>query len=116
MLILQESCIDATGSFVVYAPIDLASMNLVLGGGNPDYVALLPSGFAVLPDGPGLNGGPGPICEAGSGGGCLLTVAFQILVDSAPTSKISVGSVTTVNSLIKRTVEKIRDAVSLDGN
>ncbi|KAG4907737.1 hypothetical protein AAZX31_20G130200 [Glycine max] len=116
MLILQESFIDATGSFVIYAPIDVAAINVVLGGGNPDYVALLPSGFAVLPDGPGLNGGPGPICEAGSGGGCLLTVAFQILVDSAPTSKISVGSVTTVNSLIKRTVEKIRDAVSLDGN
>ncbi|XP_028183811.1 homeobox-leucine zipper protein MERISTEM L1-like isoform X1 [Glycine soja] len=116
MLILQESCIDATGSFVVYAPIDLASMNLVLGGGNPDYVALLPSGFAVLPDGPALNVVPGPVCEVvGSGRGCLLTVAFQILVDSTPTAKLSVGSVTTVNNLIKRTVERIKDSVTLDG-
>ncbi|KAK7391031.1 hypothetical protein VNO78_19323 [Psophocarpus tetragonolobus] len=112
MLILQESCTDATGSFVVYAPLDIAAMNVVLGGGNPDYVALLPSGFAVLPDGPEL-GNTGPIREVGSGG-CLLTVAFQILVDSIPTSKLSAGSVNTVYTLINNTVDKIKTAVSLD--
>ncbi|XP_061376496.1 homeobox-leucine zipper protein MERISTEM L1-like [Gastrolobium bilobum] len=109
MLILQESCTDSTGSYVVYAPVDIIAMNVVLNGGDPDYVALLPSGFAILPDGPGLNGGP--IVEVGTGG-CLLTVAFQILVDSVPTAKLSIGSVTTVNSLIKCTIEKIKAAVS----
>ncbi|XP_027366414.1 homeobox-leucine zipper protein MERISTEM L1-like [Abrus precatorius] len=109
MLILQESCTDSTGSYVVYAPVDIVAMNVVLSGGDPDYVALLPSGFAILPDGPGLNN-LGPILDVGSGG-CLLTVAFQILVDSAPTAKLSVGSVTTVNSLIKCTVERIKAAV-----
>ncbi|KAL9317394.1 hypothetical protein ACSQ67_013911 [Phaseolus vulgaris] len=102
MIILQESCTDATGSFVVYAPVDLMSMNAVLKGGNPDCVALLPSGFAVLPD------GPEPMVGSG---GCLLTVAFQILVDSVPTSKLSASSVTTVSSLIKCTVERIQAAV-----
>uniref|UniRef100_A0A5B7A3X9 Putative homeobox-leucine zipper protein MERISTEM L1-like n=1 Tax=Davidia involucrata TaxID=16924 RepID=A0A5B7A3X9_DAVIN len=110
MLILQESCSDATGSYVIYAPVDIVAMNVVLSGGDPDYVALLPSGFAILPDGPaGLHHGGG-ILEVGSGGS-LLTVAFQILVDSVPTAKLSLGSVATVNSLIKCTVERIKGAV-----
>ncbi|KAG7026621.1 Homeobox-leucine zipper protein PROTODERMAL FACTOR 2 [Cucurbita argyrosperma subsp. argyrosperma] len=109
MLILQESCTDSTGSYVVYAPVDTVAMNVVLSGCDPDYVALLPSGFAILPDGPaGSNGGG--ILEVGSGGS-LITVAFQILVDSVPTARLSIGSVATVNSLIKCTVERIRAAV-----
>ncbi|XP_051135177.1 homeobox-leucine zipper protein MERISTEM L1-like [Andrographis paniculata] len=102
MLILQESCTDSTGSYVVYAPVDIVSMNVVLSGGDPDYVALLPSGFAILPDGSNSDS---------STSGSLLTVAFQILVDSVPTAKLSLGSVATVNSLIKCTVERIKGAV-----
>ncbi|KAL8107781.1 homeobox-leucine zipper protein MERISTEM L1-like [Apium graveolens] len=113
MLILQESCADSTGSYVIYAPVDIVAMNVVLSGGDPDYVALLPSGFAILPDGPGQNAGG--ILEVGSGGS-LLTVAFQILVDSVPTAKLSLGSVATVNSLIKCTVERIKSAVVCDPN
>ncbi|XP_059623977.1 homeobox-leucine zipper protein MERISTEM L1 [Cornus florida] len=108
MLILQESCTDSTGSYVIYAPVDIVAMNVVLSGGDPDYVALLPSGFAILPDGPAHHGGG--ILDVGSGGS-LLTVAFQILVDSVPTAKLSLGSVATVNSLIKCTVERIKGAV-----
>ncbi|XP_057764832.1 homeobox-leucine zipper protein MERISTEM L1-like [Salvia miltiorrhiza] len=111
MLILQESSTDATGSYVIYAPVDIHAMNVVLSGGDPDYVALLPSGFAILPDGP--NNEEGGIPEVGSGGS-LLTVAFQILVDSVPTAKLSLGSVATVNSLIKCTVERIKGAVLCD--
>ncbi|KAM3211313.1 hypothetical protein ACQJBY_064850 [Aegilops geniculata] len=102
MLILQECCTDATGSYVVYAPVDVVAMNVVLNGGDPDYVALLPSGFAILPDGP---------AGAPDAGGSLLTVAFQILVDSVPTAKLSLGSVATVNSLIACTVDRIKAAV-----
>ncbi|XP_051124722.1 homeobox-leucine zipper protein MERISTEM L1-like [Andrographis paniculata] len=112
MLILQESSTDSTGSYVVYAPVDIVAMNVVLSGGDPDYVALLPSGFAILPDGPNSHGGGNP--EVGSGGS-LLTVAFQILVDSVPTAKLSLGSVATVNSLIKCSVERIKGAVLCDG-
>lgn len=111
MLILQESCTDTTGSYVIYAPVDIVAMNVVLGGGDPDYVALLPSGFAILPDGPGQHGDG--IVEVGSGGS-LLTVAFQILVDSVPTAKLSLGSVATVNSLIKCTVDRIKSAVACE--
>ncbi|KAL1537361.1 Homeobox-leucine zipper protein PROTODERMAL FACTOR 2 [Salvia divinorum] len=111
MLILQESSTDETGSYVIYAPVDIHAMNIVLSGGDPDYVALLPSGFAILPDGPSEE--VGGIPEVGAGGS-LLTVAFQILVDSVPTAKLSLGSVATVNSLIKCTVERIKSAVLCD--
>ncbi|KAL1362794.1 hypothetical protein HN51_011010 [Arachis hypogaea] len=122
MLILQESCTDSTGSFVVYAPVDIVAMNVVLNGGDPDYVALLPSGFAILPDGSSGGCGSGIGGETngptggggGGGGGSLLTVAFQILVDSVPTAKLSLGSVATVNSLISCTVERIKASLSGD--
>ncbi|RZR96232.1 hypothetical protein BHM03_00025196 [Ensete ventricosum] len=110
MLILQESCTDPTGSYVIYAPVDVIAMNVVLNGGDPDYVALLPSGFAILPDGP-CGGQGGERVDGVGSGGSLLTVAFQILVDSAPTAKLSLGSVATVNSLIACTVERIKASV-----
>ncbi|XP_010327237.2 homeobox-leucine zipper protein MERISTEM L1 [Solanum lycopersicum] len=108
MLILQESCLDITGSYVIYAPVDIAAMNVVLSGGDPDYVALLPSGFAILPD------GSSNAENSNTAGGSLLTVAFQILVDSVPTAKLSLGSVATVNSLIKCTVERIKASITCE--
>lgn len=112
---------------MIYAPVDVVAMNVVLNGGDPDYVALLPSGFAILPDGPqSRSQAIGPHDEAtpnevhglgvGESGtnGSLLTVAFQILVDSVPTAKLSLGSVATVNSLIACTVERIKAAVSVE--
>lgn len=110
MLILQESCTDQTASFVIYAPVDIVAMNVVLNGGDPDYVALLPSGFAVLPDGTGAHVGGMEEAACGS----LLTVAFQILVDSVPTAKLSLGSVATVNNLIACTVERIKASLSCE--
>ncbi|XP_070051754.1 homeobox-leucine zipper protein MERISTEM L1-like [Nicotiana tomentosiformis] len=114
MLILQESSTDSTGSYVIYAPVDIVAMNVVLSGGDPDYVALLPSGFAILPDGSLTNHSGDNPEVIGNSGGSLLTVAFQILVDSVPTAKLSLGSVATVNSLIKCTVERIKTAVTCE--
>ncbi|KAF8413120.1 hypothetical protein HHK36_001096 [Tetracentron sinense] len=119
MLILQETCIDAAGSLVVYAPVDIPAMHVVMNGGDSAYVALLPSGFAIVPDGPGSRG---PNNNNGSNnnnvngssprvGGSLLTVAFQILVNSLPTAKLTVESVETVNNLISCTVQKIKAAL-----
>ncbi|MCD9637830.1 Homeobox-leucine zipper protein roc2 [Datura stramonium] len=111
MLILQESSTDPTGSYVIYAPIDIAAMNTVLNGGDPDFAALLPSGFAILPDGPPTAGRGN--YNSGSGGS-LLTVAFQILVDSVPTAKLSLGSIATVNNLMACTVDRIKGALLVD--
>ena len=49
MLILQESCTDSTGSFVIYTPVDTVAM--ILNWGDTNYLTLLPLGFAILPDG-----------------------------------------------------------------
>ncbi|KAF5464188.1 hypothetical protein F2P56_014284 [Juglans regia] len=122
MLILQETCIDAAGSLVVYAPVDIPAMHVVMNGGDSAYVALLPSGFAIVPDGPGSRG-PGTATANGGGGagpgphrvsGSLLTVAFQILVNSLPTAKLTVESVETVNNLISCTVQKIKAALQCE--
>ncbi|KAE9460069.1 hypothetical protein C3L33_08019, partial [Rhododendron williamsianum] len=120
MLILQETCIDAAGSLVVYAPVDIPAMHVVMNGGDSAYVALLPSGFAIVPDGPGSRGpasNNGPTNMGGSpqrAGGSLLTVAFQILVNSLPTAKLTVESVETVNNLISCTVQKIKAALQCE--
>ncbi|XP_013637558.1 PREDICTED: homeobox-leucine zipper protein HDG1-like isoform X3 [Brassica oleracea var. oleracea] len=103
MLILQETSIDASGAVVVYAPVDIPAMHAVMNGGDSAYVALLPSGFAILPDDQGTE-------ETGS----LLTVAFQILVNSLPTAKLNVESIETVSNLISCTVQKIRAALRCD--
>ncbi|XP_076927963.1 homeobox-leucine zipper protein HDG1-like [Bidens hawaiensis] len=114
MLILQETCIDSAGSLVVYAPVDIPAMHVVMNGGDSAYVALLPSGFAIVPDGSGnrvvskTNNGGG---NGGRAGGSLLTIAFQILVNSLPTAKLTVESVETVNNLISCTVQKIKAAL-----
>ncbi|XP_020585632.1 homeobox-leucine zipper protein ROC5-like [Phalaenopsis equestris] len=107
MLILQETCTDESGSMVVYAPVDVPAMHVVMNGGDSAYVALLPSGFAVMPDGQVAEDGEGKM----GGGGSLLTVAFQILVNSLPMAKLTVESVETVNNLISCTVQKIKAAL-----
>lgn len=121
MLILQETCIDAAGSLVVYAPVDIPAMHVVMNGGDSAYVALLPSGFAIVPDGPGARGPKGSDAN-GHGGdatqqrvsGSLLTMTFQILVNSLPSAKLTVESVETVNNLISCTVQKIKAALQCE--
>ncbi|XP_073061675.1 homeobox-leucine zipper protein ANTHOCYANINLESS 2-like isoform X1 [Primulina eburnea] len=111
MLILQETCIDAAGSLVVYAPVDNPAMHVVLNGGDPAYVALLPSGFAIVADGPRPKSKDSPARRVN---GSLLTVAFQILVNSLPSSKLTLESVETVDNLISCTVQKIKAALQCD--
>lgn len=119
MLILQETCTDSSGSLVVYAPVDVQSMHVVMNGGDSAYVSLLPSGFAILPDGysqPSSNTAQGsPNSHSSSVGsnstGSLVTVAFQILVNNLPTAKLTVESVDTVSNLLSCTIQKIKSAL-----
>ena len=117
MLILQESCTDASGSsLVVYSPIDLLTANVVMSGEDASGVPLLPSGFTILPDGragaaPSSSSAAGPL-GVSPPAGSLVTVAFQILVSSLPSSKLNAESVATVNSLISTTVEQIKAALN----
>ncbi|AQL01219.1 Homeobox-leucine zipper protein HDG11 [Zea mays] len=111
MLILQESCADASGALVVYSPIDIPAANVVMSGEDPSGIPLLPSGFAILPDGrPGSSGAAAPPPP-----GCVVTVAFQILVSNLPSSRLNAESVATVNSLIGTTVQQIKAALNCAG-
>jgi len=120
MLILQESCIDSYGSFVVYCPVDLPSINLAMSGEDPSYIPLLPNGFTILPDGqPDQEGDDGASTSSNNAnrnivrsGGSLVTIAFQILVSSLPSAKLNMESVTTVNNLIGSTVQQIKSSLS----
>lgn len=113
MLILQETSSDRLGSLIVSAAVDVSSMNVVMSGGDSACVAFLPSGFAVVPDCFPDSGGPnGTVAkEGGDDGGSLLTVGFQILVNDLPTAKLTVESVETVNTLISRTIQGIKEAL-----
>ncbi|KAM0937153.1 putative transcription factor & lipid binding HD-SAD family [Dioscorea sansibarensis] len=106
VMILQESSIDASGAHVIYAPLDDSTIGMVLDNCEPDLVELLPSGFAVLPD------GPAGLLNEGNTAGSLLTVSFQILLHAAPSENIPVSSISTINSLIAGTVDRIKSAVS----
>ncbi|XP_061364129.1 homeobox-leucine zipper protein HDG11-like [Gastrolobium bilobum] len=115
MLILQESCIDSSGSLVVYCPVDLPSINIAMSGEDPSYIPLLPSGFTISPDGQHDQEGDGASTSSNTNrsiGGSLITVAFQILVSSLPSAKLNMESVTTVNNLIGSTVHQIKASLN----
>ncbi|WCJ25143.1 Homeobox-leucine zipper protein ROC8 [Euphorbia peplus] len=115
MLMLQESCTDLLGSLVVYAPVDMRTMQTALTGDDPSIVPILPSGFVISGDGRPQENGASSSGNPGRAGGSLLTVAFQILV-STPTcsssKELNMESIATVNTLISSTVQKIKVALN----
>lgn len=103
---LQESFFDTTGSYIVYAPIDVFAMSAVFHGGNPDNVAILPSGFAVLPDKPNMNG------EEYETDGSILTVALNI-IDHSITERIPYESMDSMHKIMDETVASIKEAFTI---
>ncbi|KAK3131896.1 hypothetical protein QOZ80_6AG0513100 [Eleusine coracana subsp. coracana] len=114
MLILQESCTDASGSMVAYAPIDHPSANVMMSGEDTSCIPLLPSGFSILPD--GRPGGGGASSSAAPPQGCVVTVAFQIVGSSLPSApRLNAESIDTINNLITTTVQQIRASLNCAG-
>lgn len=88
--IVQDSCTNSCESIVTYAPVDAAVLQPVISGHDSSGVALLPCGFAVVPD--GLEARPAVITsrkEDGAAAGSLVTVAFQVLASSTPAVALS---------------------------
>ncbi|XAR66217.1 hypothetical protein NMG60_11012367 [Bertholletia excelsa] len=114
MLILQETQADESGSLIVYTAVDVLTMQAVMNQGDTGHIALLPSGFAIVPDGIHNSGGPeGKSVRGGGSVGSLLTVGFQILINNTP-AKLTMESVDTVNSLISRTIQRIKASLRFD--
>ncbi|KAI9107795.1 hypothetical protein K1719_021131 [Acacia pycnantha] len=116
MWVLQDSCTNAYESMVVYAPVDISGIQSVMTGCDSSNLAILPSGFSILPD--GVDARPLVITsreeERNTEGGCLLTVAFQVLTNTSPTAKITVESVESVNTLISCTLRNIRTSLQCE--
>lgn len=125
ILILQESWTDESGSLLVYMPVDFSTITRVLQGEDPSDFLLLPSGFAILPDGPLENrptslllNGDGASAAGGSttgirkpsasSGSSLLTVSFQTVVSHMPSSgKLNTVSVNPVSNILFNTMESM---------
>lgn len=110
MWMVQDSCTNTYESMVVCAPVGVTSMQSVMAGCDSSSIAILPSGFSILPD--GMETRPLVItsnsANQSSESGSLLTVGFQILTSDSPTSKLSMESVESVNTLISSTLHNIK--------
>ncbi|XP_052178908.1 homeobox-leucine zipper protein ROC2-like isoform X2 [Diospyros lotus] len=114
MLVLQETWISPTGCFLVYAPVEVVAMLTVLDGVDSSHVKVLPSGFAIVPDGRPIRNA-GRHVETSQSGGSLVTAQFQILVDSDPTARLRIDSITAVNAIVRGTVYRIKNAMGGSG-
>lgn len=88
----------------MYAPVDVPAMHHILQGGCADSVAILPSGFAVLPEG-------SPDDDAATQN-TILTIGFQIMDEQLTTpEELPPQSVLTAYRLMKETVSRIWTAL-----
>ena len=98
---------------MVYTPLDLPALNMAMSGQDTSYIPILPSGFAISPDGSRSSQIPELKVEGGSGGGgSLITVGFQIMVSSLQSGKLNMESMETVNNLISSTVHHIKTTLN----
>ncbi|CAK7356706.1 unnamed protein product [Dovyalis caffra] len=116
MWVLQDSCTNAYESMVMYAPVDTNGMQSVITGCDSSNLAILPSGFSILPDG---HESRALVItsrqeEKSTEGGSLLTIAFQILTNTSPTAKLTMESVDSVSTLISCTLKNIKTSLQCE--
>ncbi|XP_021287377.1 homeobox-leucine zipper protein PROTODERMAL FACTOR 2-like [Herrania umbratica] len=109
MLLLQESFSDETGSYVVYAPMDIFGMSMILNGGNPNFAAILASGFTILPDLP-------PPWQAQETEGSILNLVFHRGDRSFIDDNIPVNAFGVMDDIVSKTINAIKKALMPDGS
>ncbi|VVB08198.1 unnamed protein product [Arabis nemorensis] len=110
-LMLQESCIDNSGSLIVYSAVDVDSIQLTMNGEDPSSIPLLPLGFSVVPVNTPVNV-EGVSVNSLSPPSCLLTVGIQVLASNVPTAKPNLSTVTTINNHLCSIVNQITSVLS----
>ncbi|KAL1811488.1 hypothetical protein ACET3Z_021553 [Daucus carota] len=101
---LQESYTDATGYYIVYAPVDDESLKALLKGGSSTDMAILGSGFTVLPE--------NPVEQTTGTGGSILTIVFQIADENLSSPEyLPPELVATLHNLIAGTLSLIQGSV-----
>ncbi|XP_049410501.1 homeobox-leucine zipper protein ANTHOCYANINLESS 2-like [Solanum stenotomum] len=116
-VILQDTCMDATGSLLVYATIDSQEINTVMKGGDSSCVTLFSNGITIVPDcfqdfstTNNYNVISGEM-NNGFGGGSLMTISFQMVGNIFPATTLSIELVKEANTLISHTIHKIKSAL-----
>ncbi|PUZ46726.1 hypothetical protein GQ55_7G105000 [Panicum hallii var. hallii] len=113
MLILQQSSTDASGSLVVYSLVEENVMRGIMGGADSS-IFLLPSGFAILPDGHGkahYTAVSSSSSAPNNGEGALLTVASLGMLSSSPSGGLAARSFDDAGEHLCNMIKKIRDSV-----
>lgn len=113
-MILQETFIDLLGSHVIYAPVQLSDLVTTVSGQDSSHIFLLPSGITISEDGANARASSSSRTENGgrTGGGSLLTIAFQILM--ATPAIMSVETFASVYSLLTATVNNVKEALHVE--
>ncbi|XP_052107621.1 homeobox-leucine zipper protein GLABRA 2 [Arachis duranensis] len=117
MWVVQDCCTNAYESMVVYAPVDITGIQSAMTGCDSSNLAVLPSGFSIVPD--GMESRPMVITSRQeekntAEGGSLFTIAFQILTNASPTAKLTMESVESVNTLLSCTLRNIRTSLQCE--
>jgi len=116
MWVIQDSSTSSYESMVVYAPVDIPGVQSVMTGCDSSSVAILPSGFSILPDGSESR----PLVlssrqeEKNTEGGSLLTIALQVLINSSPAAKLTVESVEPVSTLTSCMLRNIKTSLQCE--
>ena len=77
---------------------------MILSGGNPDLVGLVPSGFIIHPDVSKMSGGVSS--------GSLLTIAHHCIVFGATPQYVPHHSISDMNNTLAQTAMAIKSAVA----
>ena len=110
MLILQNSCYDASGSFMVYSSLDKHVMEMITSPGGEEAmsnIALFPAGFSLVPLADPADAGS-PIGEAG---GTVMTAGFQILMKLARGTGLCPRSVSSAIQIMTENIATIKDTL-----
>nr|TKW17179.1 hypothetical protein SEVIR_5G349300v2 [Setaria viridis] len=110
MMILQNSCYDASGSFMVYSSLDKNVMEMITSPGGEhaiNNISLFPAGFSLVPLPDPANLGA-PMGEAGR---TMMTAGFQILMKLARGTGLCPRSVSSAIKIMSEKIATIKDTL-----
>lgn len=121
VLILQETSTDLSCSLVVYSLIEETLMRGIMDGRERNTIFVLPSGFAILPDGHGKahadhtaansSSSAPPIDGHNNNAGSLVTAAFQTLLPGNLSGNLDTGVFEDARHQLCHAITKIKAAV-----
>ena len=108
MMILQNTCYDASGAFMVYSSLDKQLMEIIGDNQAMSNISLFPAGFSLVPlTDPAGHDGAG-IAQPGA---TVMTAGFQILMKLARGTGLCPRSVTSAVKIMTDNVANIKDAL-----